>query len=79
MLWDMGALKVRPATAELPAAEACVTVDWPASVLQVQCVEGEHVDAGQKLFVVRPARISGENEPASNADYFADQWDGCRT
>jgi Barrel-sandwich domain of CusB or HlyD membrane-fusion len=62
-----GSVEGAPATAELPAAEARVTVDWPASVLQVECVEGEHVDAGQKLFVARPARVSGENEPASNA------------
>jgi multidrug efflux pump subunit AcrA (membrane-fusion protein) len=61
-----GRVEAEPATAELPAAEARVTVPWPSEVLQVQCIEGQHVEEGQKLFIVRPARaFLGENQPAS--------------
>jgi multidrug efflux pump subunit AcrA (membrane-fusion protein) len=38
-----------------PAADARVTVDWPAVVSDVRCVEGQHVEKGQTLFFVRPA------------------------
>jgi hypothetical protein len=62
-----GSVEGAPATAELPAAEARVTVDWPAEVLQVQCVEGQHVDIGQMLFVVKPAqRISDQTQPTDD-------------
>ncbi len=46
-----GNVEPAPATADAPAAEARVTVDWPAVVSEVRCVEGQHVDKGQLLFV----------------------------
>jgi Barrel-sandwich domain of CusB or HlyD membrane-fusion len=59
-----GSVEAAPATAEMPAAEARVTVDWPATVSGVWCVEGQHVEKGQSLFVARPAqRISGTTQP----------------
>ncbi|HEY1921527.1 MAG TPA: efflux RND transporter periplasmic adaptor subunit [Tepidisphaeraceae bacterium] len=60
-----GNVEAAPATADKPAAEARVTVNWPANVLQVLCIEGQHVDEGQKLFVIKSARLSVDNQPAS--------------
>ncbi|MGD0463026.1 MAG: efflux RND transporter periplasmic adaptor subunit [Tepidisphaeraceae bacterium] len=64
-----GSVEAEPATADLPAAEARVTVDWPAAVSEVRCIEGQHVEKGQTLFVAKPARgVSGERQqPADEA------------
>jgi len=63
-----GSVEAAPATADSPAAEARVTVDWPAAVSQVRCIEGQHVEKGQTLFVAKPAqRISGETQTTDNA------------
>jgi multidrug efflux pump subunit AcrA (membrane-fusion protein) len=62
-----GSVEAAPATAELPAAEARVTVDWPAEVLRVQCIEGQHVDIGQVLFTAKPARrVSDQTQPTED-------------
>jgi multidrug efflux pump subunit AcrA (membrane-fusion protein) len=63
-----GRVEAAPATAEMPAAEVRVTVDWPAAVSEVRCIEGQHVEKGQTLFVARPAqRISAETQPTDDA------------
>ncbi|MGA2441716.1 MAG: efflux RND transporter periplasmic adaptor subunit [Tepidisphaeraceae bacterium] len=59
-----GNVEPAPATADAPAAEARVTVDWPAAVSQVRCVEGQHVDKGQTLFVAKSARLIGGTSEA---------------
>ncbi len=51
-----GRVEAEPATAQMPAAEARVTVDWPAAVSQVRCIEGQHVEKGQTLFLAKPAQ-----------------------
>jgi multidrug efflux pump subunit AcrA (membrane-fusion protein) len=48
-----GNVEPEPATAQLPAADARITVDWPAVISRVNCVEGEHVAEGQTLFTSR--------------------------
>jgi len=45
-----GNVEPEPATAQTPAAQARITVDWPAVVSDVKCVEGQHVAKGQTLF-----------------------------
>jgi multidrug efflux pump subunit AcrA (membrane-fusion protein) len=63
-----GRVEAAPATAEMPAAEARVTVDWPAAVSEVRCIEGQHVEKGQTLFVARPAQqILGATQPTEDA------------
>jgi hypothetical protein len=58
-----GTVEAAPATSDAPAAEARVTVDWPAVVSQVPCVEGQHVDKGRTLLVAKFARrIGGTTE-----------------
>jgi hypothetical protein len=45
-----GSVEPEPATAEAPAAEARLTMDWPPGYVDdVKCVEGEHVEKGQIL------------------------------
>jgi membrane fusion protein (multidrug efflux system) len=59
-----GTVEPAPATTDAAAAEARVTVDWPAVVCQVRCVEGQHVDKGQTLFVAKSARRIGGTSDA---------------
>ena len=53
-----GNVEPAPATADEPAAEARLTVDWPAVVSEVRCIEGQHVDKGQALFVAKSAPVT---------------------
>jgi multidrug efflux pump subunit AcrA (membrane-fusion protein) len=63
-----GNVEPAPATVDQSAADARITVDWPAVVSEVRCVEGQHVDKGQTLFVARPANFSAAtSEPGDNA------------
>jgi membrane fusion protein, multidrug efflux system len=55
-----GNVEAEPAMKDQPAADARITVDWPAIVSEVRCVEGQHVDKGQALFVSRPERFPAE-------------------
>src|SRR5579872_4111390 len=50
-----GNVEPAPANGDQPAADARISVDWPAIVSEVRCVEGQHVDKGQVLFVAKPA------------------------
>jgi multidrug efflux pump subunit AcrA (membrane-fusion protein) len=62
-----GSVEGEPATADLPAAEARVTVDWPAVISEVRCIEGQHVEKGQILFVAKSAqRVSAETQPSED-------------
>jgi membrane fusion protein, multidrug efflux system len=54
-----GNVEPSPATADAPAADARITVDWPAVISEVRCIEGQHIDKGQTLFVARPANLQG--------------------
>lgn len=66
-----GSVEPAPATVDHPAADARITVDWPALVSEVRCTEGQHVDKGQTLFVARPANsisgTSGTGEVSMNS------------
>ncbi len=54
-----GNVEGAPATADEGAADARVSVDWPVVVSEVRCVEGQHVEKGQTLFVVaKPANLA---------------------
>jgi membrane fusion protein, multidrug efflux system len=73
-----GNVEPEPATADHPAAEARVTIAWPAVISEVRCVEGQQVDKGQALFVVdrnifgseigRLRKLLGDTQPATIPD-----------
>ena len=48
-----GNVEPEPATAQSPAADAKITIDWPAVVSQVNCIEGQHVAKGDTLFTYK--------------------------
>jgi len=54
-----GNVEPAPATVDHAAADARITVDWPAVVSDVRCIEGEHVEKGQTLFYVGRAYLPG--------------------
>jgi len=56
-----GNVEPGPATPGQPAADARMTVDWPANVTQVRCVEGQHVEMGDELFVANAANAAAQN------------------
>jgi membrane fusion protein (multidrug efflux system) len=53
-----GSVEPAPATMDHPAADARITVDWPAVIPDVRCVEGQHVEKGQTLFFVKQTTFS---------------------
>jgi len=59
-----GNVEPAPATPQQPAADARITVDWPSNVTQVRCVEGQHVDIGDELFVANAANAVAQNGEA---------------
>jgi multidrug efflux pump subunit AcrA (membrane-fusion protein) len=52
-----GNVEASPATADRGAGMARVSVDWPAVVSEVKCVEGQHVEKGQTLFISKGASV----------------------
>jgi len=52
-----GNVEASPATKDQPAGMARVSVDWPAVVSDVKCVEGQHVEKGQTLFISKGAPV----------------------
>jgi multidrug efflux pump subunit AcrA (membrane-fusion protein) len=48
-----GNVEPEPATAQSPAADAKITIDWPAVVSEVSCIEGQHVAKGDTLFTYK--------------------------
>ncbi|HEX4055101.1 MAG TPA: HlyD family efflux transporter periplasmic adaptor subunit [Tepidisphaeraceae bacterium] len=73
-----GNVAPEPATADKPAADARITVAWPAVISEVRCIEGQHVEKGQPLFVIdqnilsneidRARRLLGVTRPTGQSD-----------
>jgi multidrug efflux pump subunit AcrA (membrane-fusion protein) len=61
-LVTFGYVEPEPATADKPAAEANITVDWPAVVSEVDCTEGQAVKKGQTLFIYKNNSVSSPIE-----------------
>jgi membrane fusion protein, multidrug efflux system len=59
-----GNIEPAPATADQPAANARITVAWPSAISEVRCIEGQHVQKGQALFVVDRNILGNEIDQA---------------
>jgi biotin carboxyl carrier protein len=53
-----GYVEPEPATADKPAAEANITLDWPAVVSDVACLEGQAVKKGQTLLISKNVPVT---------------------
>jgi multidrug efflux pump subunit AcrA (membrane-fusion protein) len=59
-----GRIEPSPATTNQPAAIAHVSVPTPALIEEVNCVEGQHVEKGQALFMLDTRTIDSQLERA---------------
>jgi hypothetical protein len=53
-----GYVEPEPATTDKPSAEANITLDWPAVVSDVACVEGQAVRKGQTLLISKSVPVT---------------------